>query len=378
MADESEALITGRRDPERALVGRLLFDSREVILVLEIVGSSDFTAGPVREVFETLSGMYRHDERVSPESVARALAARFPTREWADLLGGLCRDACSPPEVLTLACGIRQRASLRRDAGNCEPVAPPHPFSHQAARVGDELLIFPGAPGGFSRCIVDTGRGARCRGDLGWGQPDWWVVDGFGAVEAIDPGEVHWERWRRQRCSMEGHADPMAHTVGEPEWEVFHPSRHPHLVRPHLYQWTTRGLITWNPHPPTVDPPPARRPEPRPPRPPVPPQVPARTALYWHFDRDDVLLYVGVTEALVVRGKNHARSSSWAEFAVRAEVRWFPSRQDAERAEREAIEAERPLFNHVHNDTPEARARLVEYLVANGRTDLLSPAVSRG
>ncbi len=368
-----------RRDPERALVGRLLLDSREAILVLHIVGGVCFAKGPVREVFEVLSGMYRHAEEVRPERVAKALYARFPSVGWADLIGELCRDACSPAELLALACEIRQRPQRRADPQQPDPdAASRSPFRKQVARVGNEILVFPGAPGGFSQCIASTGPSRRCRGDLGWGQPDWWVVEGYGAVEAIDPGKELWDRWRRQRCSMTEHADASAVTVGDPEWEVFHPARHRDLIRPHLFEWTASGLVTYDPRPLAVDLPQPRRVATKPARAQLPPAALVRTALYWHFDADGVLLYIGVTEALVGRGKSHARSSSWAEFAVRAEVRWFPSRQEAERAEREAIEAERPLFNHVHNDTPEARARLVAYLVAHGRTDLLAPAVSRG
>lgn len=105
---------------------------------------------------------------------------------------------------------------------------------------------------------------------------------------------------------------------------------------------------------------------------------PVRTALYRHFDADNALLYVGITEVLVARGKSHSAKSSWSNLAVRAEVEWFPSRSEAEAAEVAAIKTEHPLFNHVHNDTPEARQRLVAYLVEKDRLDLLAPAVSRG
>ncbi|MEU7170241.1 hypothetical protein ABZ949_01965 [Micromonospora tulbaghiae] len=100
--------------------------------------------------------------------------------------------------------------------------------------------------------------------------------------------------------------------------------------------------------------------------------------LYFWFDADRLLLYVGITGDLATRQASHAKKSSWAEFATHCEVRRFPSRAEAERAEKAAIEAERPLFNHVHNDTAEARQRLVAYLIEHGRMDLLAPAVSRG
>jgi len=102
------------------------------------------------------------------------------------------------------------------------------------------------------------------------------------------------------------------------------------------------------------------------------------TALYFWFDAEDRLLYIGITGDLAVRQTSHAKRSTWAQFAARAEVVRYPSRTEAEVAEKAAIESERPLFNHVHNDSPEARAHLVRYLIDRGRADLLAPAVSRG
>jgi hypothetical protein len=104
---------------------------------------------------------------------------------------------------------------------------------------------------------------------------------------------------------------------------------------------------------------------------------PRRTALYFHFDADDVLLYIGITEVLVARGDAHAARSSWVEFAVRAEVRWYGSRRAAEQAEIDAIRERGPLFNDRSN-RPEVKQQLVNYLISRRRTDLLAPAVSRG
>ncbi|MEV1315447.1 hypothetical protein AB0J14_05100 [Micromonospora arborensis] len=109
------------------------------------------------------------------------------------------------------------------------------------------------------------------------------------------------------------------------------------------------------------------------------PDVPETpTALYFWYDASDVLLYIGITGDLATRQTSHAKRSSWSEFADHSKIRRFPSRPEAESAEKSAIEAERPLFNRQHNDTPEARQRLVAYLVEHGRMDLLAPAVSRG
>jgi hypothetical protein len=102
------------------------------------------------------------------------------------------------------------------------------------------------------------------------------------------------------------------------------------------------------------------------------------TALYRPYDASDVLLYVGVSDQPGRRGGRHRKRSSWAEFAVRTDLTWFPTRADAERAEVEAIKTESPLFNDHHNSSPEARERLVKYLIERDRLDLLLPAVSRG
>jgi hypothetical protein len=101
-------------------------------------------------------------------------------------------------------------------------------------------------------------------------------------------------------------------------------------------------------------------------------------ALYRWYDAAGRLLYVGITEDLTTRTASHGRKSSWSAFAVRRTVVRYPDRKSAETMERYVIRDERPLFNHVHNDTPEARQRLVAYLVEHGRMDLLAPAVSRG
>lgn len=101
-------------------------------------------------------------------------------------------------------------------------------------------------------------------------------------------------------------------------------------------------------------------------------------ALYEWFDYDGRLLYIGITRDLAARQESHSRRSSWGQFAIRCTVERYPTREDVESMERRLIAEKRPLFNHVHNDTPEARQRLVEYLVEKGRLDLLAPAVSRG
>ena len=125
--------------------------------------------------------------------------------------------------------------------------------------------------------------------------------------------------------------------------------------------------------PPPVSPPvaPPRRMAPLPP-------PPVRMKLYRAYDAADVPLYIGITGDPERRDHRHEMWSTWKDFAVRETEEWFDDRPSAIEAEKAAILAERPLFNRQYNNTPEARQRLVAYLVEHNRLDLLAPAVSRG
>lgn len=103
-----------------------------------------------------------------------------------------------------------------------------------------------------------------------------------------------------------------------------------------------------------------------------------QTTLYRWWDEADVLLCIGIAKDIGARTKSHAKGSSWMEFAVRSTVERVPSRSGALTAEEIAIKAEHPIFNEQHNNTPEARRRQIEYLIAHDRLDLLAPAISRG
>lgn len=103
------------------------------------------------------------------------------------------------------------------------------------------------------------------------------------------------------------------------------------------------------------------------------PKPEPKVALYRHFDADEVLLYVGITNDLPARTRNHTKSSHWAEFAVRSEAEWFDTREAAAQAERQAIATEGPLFNAVHA-TRAAKLACVNYLIMRGRVDLLELA----
>lgn len=67
--------------------------------------------------------------------------------------------------------------------------------------------------------------------------------------------------------------------------------------------------------------------------------------LYRHFDADGTLLYVGMSMRALVRLASHRATSEWFRDISRVQIETFPSRWEAEEAERTAIETEYPIFN---------------------------------
>jgi hypothetical protein len=99
--------------------------------------------------------------------------------------------------------------------------------------------------------------------------------------------------------------------------------------------------------------------------------VPGQYALYRYFDARDVGLYIGKSGVLAQRNSAHIARSQWMQFATRSAFERYGTPEELAAAEREAIEAEHPIFNKQYNDTPEARERLRTYLEEAGRLDLL-------
>ena len=84
-------------------------------------------------------------------------------------------------------------------------------------------------------------------------------------------------------------------------------------------------------------------------------QTDRRTALYRFFDRDDALLYIGITVNPKARDYQHAAKSPWWPQAARKEVCWYPTWVEADAAEGTAIRSEQPRYNIAGNRTPAAR-----------------------
>ena len=73
-------------------------------------------------------------------------------------------------------------------------------------------------------------------------------------------------------------------------------------------------------------------------------------ALYRFYDRTDVLLYIGITADLAARLQSHRRDKPWWTSVANIKVEHYPSRKTALKAEAEAIQTERPLYNDQHNE----------------------------
>lgn len=70
-----------------------------------------------------------------------------------------------------------------------------------------------------------------------------------------------------------------------------------------------------------------------------------QTVLYRYFDKDDVLLYVGISNNFILRLYQHERDKGWAEYISSITLSRFPDRKAALFAEYNAILNENPVHN---------------------------------
>lgn len=76
------------------------------------------------------------------------------------------------------------------------------------------------------------------------------------------------------------------------------------------------------------------------------------TTLYRIYDATDTLLYVGITENLEQRMREHRMTKSWArDEPARVETVLYPNRDATWWAERRAIETETPKYNQQSRST---------------------------
>lgn len=77
--------------------------------------------------------------------------------------------------------------------------------------------------------------------------------------------------------------------------------------------------------------------------------VEAVHTVYFYFDADDQLLYVGVTGQAHWRARQHNSTSRWWPLVAYAKFEHYSDPQEALDAERRAIELLKPLYNIRHN-----------------------------
>lgn len=82
------------------------------------------------------------------------------------------------------------------------------------------------------------------------------------------------------------------------------------------------------------------------------PEPADRTALYRLYAADGQLLYVGISRFPKPRFIEHAADKNWWHLVARKEIEWRDSRDEALRAENEAIVSEQPLYNGYHHLGP--------------------------
>lgn len=85
-------------------------------------------------------------------------------------------------------------------------------------------------------------------------------------------------------------------------------------------------------------------------------------AVYRHFDKHGVCLYVGCSHDPLGRYSGHRSASTWANLVCKIEFEWFPNRESALRAEAKAIHAREGLYNKLPSGPKGAPIANLAYL----------------
>lgn len=99
------------------------------------------------------------------------------------------------------------------------------------------------------------------------------------------------------------------------------------------------------------------------------------TELYRHYDKDGVLLYVGISLSSTYRFSQHKTNSEWFKLVTRIEIERFKTRKEAVKAEEQAIKDEHPKYNVQFNDSYQDDVDWPRYIVkveklVNGEREL--------
>lgn len=77
----------------------------------------------------------------------------------------------------------------------------------------------------------------------------------------------------------------------------------------------------------------------------------SKTQLYRWFDKDDNLLYIGISFSAVNRATEHRRTAEWYDEAVKMTIENYATRYEAMKGECEAIRTEKPKFNRIGGES---------------------------
>lgn len=92
--------------------------------------------------------------------------------------------------------------------------------------------------------------------------------------------------------------------------------------------------------------------------------TPTPTSLYKYYDRDGVLLYIGITGRGMTRNSEHNKTKPWWKFVASQKVEHFSTRKEAAIRERHLIRKMAPPFNKQMN--PEFKTANESYFVRKG------------
>lgn len=95
------------------------------------------------------------------------------------------------------------------------------------------------------------------------------------------------------------------------------------------------------------------------------------TTLYRLYAADGALLYVGIADSWPSRMRQHARQKPWWTEVTTVRLEHHPLRGVAERAERAAIQSERPRHNITHNDARQVAPPTITIEAPRARREIL-------
>lgn len=94
-----------------------------------------------------------------------------------------------------------------------------------------------------------------------------------------------------------------------------------------------------------------------------------KTDVYRHYDKDGILLYVGISLSTLSRLSQHKEISSWYHKIVTIKIEKFESRYEALKAEEEAIIMERPIHNIMHSGKQISEELLIQITKINDKPE---------